>query len=495
MLRILLAVGGIQVIAILISIVRSKLVALLLGPEGLGVVSVVDQVVQLVAYISAFSLPYVAVRFLSRAHSESAENFQRAYAWFLSVIIMLATAGAAVGVGLALVRPSLFGDTLATHQVTLSIALLGVPGALLGGFIPNVLASAGKVKASALMAVVTNLGLTVAWAGGILIGGVPGMYVASVTTTMAIAIGGLWYIQSTLGVRWPGAGLNPFTQFAQNKRVFTLAIVFAAGAVASSWALLVMRQAVLGSAGESAAGLLQSAYVLALSISLVLNPTNGLYLTPIMNRDLPHQEKLSVAVEYLHRLTVLLVIVAAPLVLFPQTLLYILFSERFTPVAHWVFLFVTAQVITQIAGVFQAILIGLDEVVAYAVVTCFGFALTGVASAIFIPEFGIGAAGIALAAGSSATAIGALLVLMRRHKLVVSRRTGLLLMYSAVVCVGVGGAAAVMPEWTAPAMAIRVGAGLLVAAILWTLTDADDKALLTGAVRRATALLSSPQSR
>lgn len=488
MMKTILAVGGIQVAAILISLIRSKLVAMLLGPEGLGVVSVIDQVVQLVAYISAFSLPYAAVRFLSRAHSEGEDKFQSAYAWFLSVILVLALVGASVGVGLALIRPALFGEALAAQNTTLAIAMLGVPGALLGGFIPNVLAAAGKVRASALMAIVLNLGLTVAWVGGILIAGVPGMYVGSVIMTAGVAVGGLLYIRSSLGVRWPGAGLNPFAQFSQNRQVFILAAVFAAGSIASSAALLIMRQSVLGAMGVSAAGLLQSAYALALSINLVLNPTNGLYLTPIMNRDLPEQEKLTIAMEYLHRLMVLLVIAAAPLVLFPRTLLFILFSEHFSPAAQWVFLFVTAQVVVQIAGVFQAVLIGVDEVRSYAIVTCIGFALSGAASIALVPSLGLAGAGVALLAGACFTAVVSVLVLRRRRKFPLTRRTGRLLLYSIFVSLVVGGASAYLPEWTLAAMLLRASAGIVIAAILWTLTDAEDKALLTGALKRVAAL-------
>ena len=112
MLKAILTVGAIQVVAILISIARSKIVALLLVPEGVGIVSVIDQVVQLVAYISAFSLPLAAVRFLSRAHSDGEAQFQRAYSLFLSIILILSSIGALTGVAIALLRPQWLGSEL-----------------------------------------------------------------------------------------------------------------------------------------------------------------------------------------------------------------------------------------------------------------------------------------------------------------------------------------------------------------------------------------------
>jgi len=46
MLKIITTIGGIQVLAIIINVVRSKIMAVLLGPEGIGIISIVDQVVQ-----------------------------------------------------------------------------------------------------------------------------------------------------------------------------------------------------------------------------------------------------------------------------------------------------------------------------------------------------------------------------------------------------------------------------------------------------------------
>jgi O-antigen/teichoic acid export membrane protein len=57
MLKAILAIGGIQGIAIAIQFARTKVVAVLLGPEGVGVVSTIDQIVQFAAFAVALSLP------------------------------------------------------------------------------------------------------------------------------------------------------------------------------------------------------------------------------------------------------------------------------------------------------------------------------------------------------------------------------------------------------------------------------------------------------
>ncbi len=70
MLKAILSIGMIQAVAIVIQFVRSKVVAVTLGPAGVGVISTIDQTVQFVAFAAAFSIPLASVKFLSKAHSE-----------------------------------------------------------------------------------------------------------------------------------------------------------------------------------------------------------------------------------------------------------------------------------------------------------------------------------------------------------------------------------------------------------------------------------------
>src|SRR5215831_10689785 len=65
------ALGGVQITAMALNLIRSKVVAVTLGPSGVGAIGLVDQVTTLVAYVIAFSLPMAAVKFLSASHSES----------------------------------------------------------------------------------------------------------------------------------------------------------------------------------------------------------------------------------------------------------------------------------------------------------------------------------------------------------------------------------------------------------------------------------------
>src|SRR5947207_540815 len=113
MLRVIAGIGILQVAVVLVNLMRSKIVAVLLGPQGVGAIGVVDQLVQLLLYVSTLNLPFVAIRFLSRAHSEGPDAFQRTFSSFLRALLALTGLGALVGTSLALLYPNLLGTTLA----------------------------------------------------------------------------------------------------------------------------------------------------------------------------------------------------------------------------------------------------------------------------------------------------------------------------------------------------------------------------------------------
>lgn len=66
--------GGVQVYNILINIVRSKLVAILLGPEGMGFNGILQSTLQLVNGVSGFGLGTSAVKNVSEAHATGDRN-------------------------------------------------------------------------------------------------------------------------------------------------------------------------------------------------------------------------------------------------------------------------------------------------------------------------------------------------------------------------------------------------------------------------------------
>ena len=145
MLRTFFSLGFLQVIGILITTVRSKVFALLLGPAGFGVVATIDQLVTSAAQLSNFGLPFTAMKFLSRGHSQGEAEFQKTYAAFLKAITALAML--AMLAAILIIPPFLerLDPQLVNYRKPVMIALLGVPSTMLLVFFVNMLVPGSSV--------------------------------------------------------------------------------------------------------------------------------------------------------------------------------------------------------------------------------------------------------------------------------------------------------------------------------------------------------------
>lgn len=394
MLKIILTIGGIQALAILVNMIRSKIAAVMLGPEGVGVVSTIDQVVQTAAFISAFSLPYAAIKFLSKAHSEGDEAFKRAYASFLKALFLLAGAGTLVTTSLVVFRAELLGSDVSPYKPFLLLGLLGIPAVVLGGFFSNVLAAAQNFKASSLLAVISNAALLIAITVGIFAAGIMGYYTGSALAGVLVIVGALFYLRKALGLPLYERTASITEELKRSPEIISFAIMIYLASFSYSVSLLVARYSVFTNLGEAQAGLLQGAIALSLPLGMVLTPVNGLYLTPIMNRNIEKDEKIRKAAEFQRMIIVILSAASMPLVLFPKLILAVLFSSKFTAASSLVFLFIIAQCISQLAGIYQALLIGFDDLKVYTAITCGGHLTLALLSWGMVARIGI--AGVAL---------------------------------------------------------------------------------------------------
>src|SRR2546430_761437 len=201
MLRTIFSIGFAQVIGLLINTIRGKIFAVLLGPAGFGVVATIDQLVLSVSQFSNLSLPFTALKFLSRDHSLGEEQFRRSYASFLRAITILALI--ATGVAIALIPGNLakFDPQLVKYRQPVLIALLGIPATMLLIFLGNVLAARQKAVQSVLVVVLSSFVLMFFGGIGCLLGGLVGIYLVSVPAFTALILGALIFARVKLN--WP----------------------------------------------------------------------------------------------------------------------------------------------------------------------------------------------------------------------------------------------------------------------------------------------------
>lgn len=114
--------GGVQGLGILVGLVRNKCVALLLGPEGMGLVSLFNSTINLVSNSTNFGLPMSAVRTLSEEYSRGKEE---AISHSVAVVRLWCMAAAVLGTLVCiLLSPWLSWFTFSWNGHTLHFILL-----------------------------------------------------------------------------------------------------------------------------------------------------------------------------------------------------------------------------------------------------------------------------------------------------------------------------------------------------------------------------------
>lgn len=473
MLKIILTIGGIQALAIAIQFIRTKVVALMLGPEGVGVVSTIDQTVQFAAFASALSIPLVSVKFLSKSHSESPEAFRNTYAGFIHLLLLLAAGGTILSMGLVFFRPQLLGAEMEKYQLYLLIALLSVPTIVLGGFFTNVLASAQRYRASAAMAVVTTSVTSVGIIGGVLAGGTFGYFLGNSLSSVVLTIGIVLFLWKRLDLPLFGAGSDVIAKLRQSPKIISFTACIFIGSITYTLSSLVARYAVLVNFGEAETGLLQGAMALSLAIGLVLNPSNGLYLTPVMNRNLDTAEKIKQAAGFQRIMIFVLALVSMPVVMFPELMLTIMFSSSFAAVGSVVFLFTLSIFVKMITGVYNAFMIGNDDLKIYALLIAVGEIGYILLAWFLVPYYGIKGVAFGALISNAAIFLAFLARVRSKHGFVQSKGLYWLLGYVLAALALAGALSSRFDEWEVTTAFVKIFflAGFVLSLLLFLTKD------------------------
>ena len=484
MIRTLVAIAALQAVGIVCSMTRAKLVSLGLGPHGLGILGTVDQLLLSVQQISVLSLPTVALKFLSRAHSESSEAFRRTYASFLTPLVGLSLVGAVATITIVSIWPDVLGAELAAERAAVVIALGTVPTLALGQLVSNVLASSQRPLGAA--AVQAGLALIAAAAAGIglALGGIREIYLTGLVLSLMVLGSLLLYLRSRLHLPFFDPHTSIRRELERSPDIATSMFMAYVSLSVYSVSLLAPRYAVLQSSGAETAGLLQSVLSLVAAVGALLAAMNAQYLMPVLNRRSSPAEKLEAASQFQRRQILLMAVAAAPLVFFPEPALTILFSERFVSAAAWLPIFLCWQLLVLQAGVFQQLLFSTENLKPIATVTCAGYLAAAIMCFVLAPVFGVMGVAFALCAGALIVIALCMFVLRRLYGLVVRTRA---LGLTAYVIAGalIGGWLALQSGVGATGWAVR---GLLCAGYVAGLTaflNSSEMAEIMGGAARA----------
>lgn len=441
----------------------------------MGVISVIDQSVALVMQVSSVSLPLAATKFLSESRGEGAAAFARRYHAFFRAILLFLFLGMAAGVSIAAWRPELLGTELAQYHGYLIIGLLAMPGTALALFLRNVLAARGSYHGSALVWTIASLALAALTWVGIRRAGIAGFYWVNVIVWTLLAAGTAVYLRVKEKLVPERGGFSIVTEIRARPAIGTFCSVMYVLAFTHPLAFLVARYTVFTLLGEAETGYLQAVYGIALGISMVLANATNLYLTPTVNQKIPAEEKIRTSLRFQRGLALLVAPAAMGVVLFPQEVLYLLFSQEFVHASRFLYAFVLSEALLLLAGVYQALIIGFDDLKSHFGICLCAHASIALVSLWLVPHFGIGGV-LGGFLGASVLIFGLSLArLTAAHGFRLPGRLAGLMAY-VLLAVGVAGAVVAQgTSFTPASVALRLAGYALFVGSLWFFLDAREK--------------------
>ena len=478
MSRVLVSIGAIQLLIMFVALVRAKVLSVLLGPSGFGVVSTIDQATQTAMQLAHLSLPFTALKFMSRRHSDGHDPFERTYASFFRGLLGIALVAVLVLEALLWLRPGVFGAELVAYRRYFAIAFLGIPSLMLNVLLINTLAAAQRGATGALTNLVIGVVAATAAIVGVTLGGFGGLYVATVMSSIAATGGVVWYLHRSLRVSIAAHGARLRDELRESPEIvsYSLYVYIAVGAYLV--AVLVTRFFVFDALGPAGAGWLQALLSIALTVGAVMTPMSGLYLAPLLNRQMPVASKLGVANDFAAKIAPLFLLGGVAVSLFPSLALTVLFSRKFAGAAGVLFLFVVWQCLHHLVNVYLQLLIGLDDVRFYALLNCIAYVGAALVFRPLIGAYGLGGAAIALSVASVINAIGtAARLALRFH----ARIGPVVLVRGGASVAAIMGAGALFrgsAELSGSGVSLRVAYLVAVSLLLWMTMSAAERAWL-----------------
>lgn len=464
--RVIALIGLAQAVTLLMGLVRWKVVALLLGPGGVGVASVVDQLSQIALSLGSFGIPIVALRFLSLARDKEPAAFGGLYRSLLRAVLAGTAAASVIALLVAAFAPAVVGHSLTTYLPALVFGLAAVPLMAASTFLKAVLASMSRYRDGAFTMAAGSIALALAAYLGVRLGGLTGMFggLAAASLLLALIMRSLVRRSDIAhGVDGP-ATLRALTQ--EHPEAVRLAGTLYVIACSTALTYGITRFTILRHNGEAAAGLLAAALAIATGMRVVLNEATTQYLMPVVSRPTSTIVRANETMAYLKSLSAMLLLAALPLCLFPREVLTVLYSSRFTGAATVFGLFVLSEALLTLTCVFQVLFIGLDDRRGYLINLLGGQALIILGVSTLVPSMGLSAAAASHLLGAFATLVLFGSRTRRIHHVPWSWRTSVPAIYAiaALATATVIGVLATTP--TAMQLGLKAAAGLVLAAPL-----------------------------
>jgi PST family polysaccharide transporter len=439
MLRALLTIGFLQVLTMLVLLLRTKGLALLLGPELVGVMAVIDRLLAVFAQTASLSMPFAALRFLPASSRGDPAEFGRLFQSMLNLLAILIAAATAVGLAFALFWPKALGVDLLPYRGLVAVAFLTLPAAALVPFVQNAIAGRLEHNRSMLFALSHAVVLALTALVGVSWRGLFGFYALYAAAGLALAAGGVRWLRAAAAKGARGARGRARFAIRLPRRIWKFALALAGLTFIAPYAALFVSYEVLSTFGAETAGWMQAAIGVSLSVRALLGSAHALFLTPNVNRDDDFEERMRWAVSFQRSFCFLAAVALPPLLLFPRAAVSLLYSDAFVPGARFVALFVTMEVVTLLAGTYGALVVAFDHIAFHVATNVAAQSIVIALAAWLIPPQGIAGAALAGLAAQLFLYAATWIFLRLKHGLEIPLRSTALTFY-AVASLGTAGA-------------------------------------------------------
>lgn len=485
MLKAILTIGVLQILTVGVQVARAKVISVELGPSGLGIIGLIDQILITLVQVGSLSLPTVALRLLPRLHGTDAGAFQRQYAAFLKAVVIATAAGSGLAALAVYFRPGMLGEELAAYRVEVLLALIGGPVMALGILLPNVLAASQRPSGAAGLGFGTVAVAGIAAWAGLFLGGIRDIYILQLVLGGTLIGLTLVHFKRSLHLPFYDAHGSLTDELRRRPDIIPSAAVTYLAVAGSALSLLAVRYVTVRTLGIETVGWLQAILSMVLAVGTVLMAMNSRYLGPLLNRPSESSTKAHLTELFRRRQLMLLTVMAVPLVLFADIALALMFSRQFVGAAVWLPLFLVWQLLIVQANVQQQLLFALDDLWSLGAVTVTGHAISGILCFVLVPPFGLTGAAAAMLSGGLVMLVLGAGRLRHRHAYAMHGSFLWLASYIVAALLGAPYALGILgPGWNTGGVRLVLCLGLI--AGLWFFLDDGEKTALR--TRRWTTL-------
>lgn len=475
MLRALLTIGALQVLTMLVMLVRTKSLAVVLGPEYVGAMAVIDKLLAVIVQTVSLSLPFAALRFLPARWQSGPSEYRALFLRMRNLLLVLIIVAATGTLAITWAKPGFWGAELLPYHGALLMAILCLPALALVPFLQSSVAGRLEQNRSMYIVLLNAIALSVATIG-IFWRGLVGYYAMyALLGTVLIAGFHRMALRGTAKKR-TGSDVAEQTTLGLPQTIWRFSGALVILTFLAPYAALFVHYRLLSDHGAEAAGWMQAAIGISLSVRAVMGTAHSVFLTPNVNRGGAPQERMDWADRFQLLFCLLAGLAVPPLLMFPGLAVRILYSAAFAPGAAFVMIFVLSEVLTLLSGTYQSLVVALDRMAFHVGSSLVAQLLVVVIAWRLVTPLGIFGAGLAVLAAPLFLFIATTLFLrmayglrMRAH--VVARTIWLLVALGAA---GLAGVRMNLPLW--PSLLLKSSLYLVIVGGFVALLTADERA-------------------